>query len=221
MHCSTYVTCIYKSGVIHSQAPSQGDILSCKFLISMLCSGHLNKGGALCSSWIYRHVCMCRTIHRRGWAYAGESPGLSCCCTFPHRDPHFPCTANFLSCFPFWRMPSGHRDVWGLKATELRERKWASRLLLLSVYPPPFLMSFPQRIGGGGWVCTVLEHMWSGWRVKQAVPPWYTYYLCKRLTQHKRMSPRIIKGIKEISWKVNTVLSKLSMMYALHLWEPF
>lgn len=140
------------------------------FLISMLCSRHWNTKGPWYSEGFVSTMnilaCVCSTIRRGGWANAGESPGLSCCCTSPpQRDPHFPCTANFLSCFPFWRKP------WGIKATELRKkRQWASRLLpsvLLFLDPSPFFSVIPSAYwwrGRGAY--SVGAHVI--WRVKQA-----------------------------------------------------
>lgn len=107
---------------------------------------------------IQARVCS-STIHRGGWANAGESPGPSCCCTFSSREIlTFPAQPTFAPAFLSAGSVQFSVAFEDSKQQSLEKRKeWASHLLLLFPYLPPFLLSFPQHIGGGGWVHTVLS----------------------------------------------------------------
>lgn len=103
---------------------------------------------SLCPLWIYWHVCVCSTICRGGWANVGESPGLSCCCTFPPGEFFtFPEQPSFCPAF--------------LSEDSLKEIKppswWRdSRPLAFSSFSSisiNFLL-FPLYFGGGGRVHT-------------------------------------------------------------------
>lgn len=159
------------------------------FLISMLCSRHWNTKGPWYSEGFVSTMnilaCVCSTIRRGGWANAGESPGLSCCCTSPPREIlTFPAQPTFCPAFL-----SGESLEELKQQSWEKKRQWASRLLpsaSSSSIRLHFFLSFPQHIGGGGGVRIVLELMWSGESSKQkvcAVPPCYTVTMYRQYSR--------------------------------------
>lgn len=103
MHQYTCLICMYthKTGVTYPSSNTQSgrnSLVHISYFPVQLqafeCSGGPDIVKALCSLWIYGHVCC--SVCRGGWVNAGGSPGLSCCCTFPW-DPHFDFSHTFFS----------------------------------------------------------------------------------------------------------------------------